>query len=224
MSSELHTIYPNFILHKHWDTAPEFNAALAAIARKDAKDYTVVDDSDPRALGNRSNHFGHVRHNMLDDHAETPVVQQLVRMVRKGVQEFLKTAYGYDHKGPIDMIAETFYQQRSGGENVGIFTHTHQKSDMVCTYYPLVDLDEGCENTPLHSGSLRFYDPSGRGNRLWPNKVTGSWHEVQPREGSMVVFEGNIQHDSSYFEGAERICIPVQCDIVTPNRQQKRRF
>lgn len=228
MSSEFQMIYPSFVLHKRWDMPETFNAALGEIAREGAKTHRVTDPSDPRNLGNRSNHFGHVRHNLLNDHQDHSAVQTLIAMTRAAIREFLYKAYRFDYDGKVSMTAETFYQQRAGGENVGIFTHTHLKSDLVCTYYPVVDLDEGFADAPLHSGALRFYDPAGKGGRLWknfcPNHFIGSWYQVIPGTGSMIVFEGHVPHDSSFFEGRERICIPIQCDLALPNRQQKSEF
>ena len=70
---------------------------------------------------------------------------------------------------------------------------------------------------------MRFYDPSGRGHRLWPNRntsiFTGSWFDVRPRTGTMVVFEGHIPHDSAPFEGLRRVCLPLQVTLHLPNAQ-----
>lgn len=225
-TSIFQTVYPQFILHKEWDMPNEFNTALAEIAKKDAIDNSVTDNSDPRNLGDTSNHFGHVRHNMLEEHKDNPVIKELLMMTIAAVGEYLATGYGYELNRDVEVIAETFYQRRDNDENVGIFTHSHLKSDLVVTYYPLVDIDEDYKNSTGKSGSLRFYDPAGVGNRLWgnknPNVFFGSWYEIVPKTGSMVVFEGHMMHDSSYFEGNERVCIPIQCNIDTPNKQQKK--
>jgi hypothetical protein len=225
MLSNLQPIFPNFVLHKSWDMPEAFNNVLGHLARGDAKIHKVRDETNPANLGDKTNHFGHIRHNLLSDQGEHPTVQTLVDMARQSVNEYLLSAYGYVNEHDIDMVAETFYQQRAGEENVGVFTHSHLRADLVCTYYPVVDFDEGYEDTPLHSGALRFYDPSGKGNRLWknlnPEFHTGAWYQVTPRVGSMVVFEGHMPHDSTFFQGDERICIPIQCDLLLPNRQQK---
>ena len=44
---------------------------------------------------------------------------------------------------------------------------------------------------------------------------------VEPRTGSMLVFEGHVPHDSTYFEGEERMCIPVLCSLSLPNSHCK---
>jgi len=224
----LQAIYPNFILHKRWDMPKTFNDGLAAIAMDEATAHRIRRDDNPRNLGNLSNHFGHVRHNMLTDHKTDPHVRQLLEMVRSAICEFLFSAYGFAFEDEILASAETFYQQRDRGENLGIFTHSHRKSDFVVTYYPLVEVDPDYADDQLRSGALRFYDPAGVGARLWPNRNAqvhcGSWYQVIPRTGSMVVFEGHVPHDSSYFEGAQRVCIPVQCDLVFPNSQVKTRI
>ena len=224
----LQAIYPNFVLHKHWEMPAAFNAGLAGLAMQEAEAHRITRDDNPRNLGNRSNHFGHVRHNMLEDHKADPHVRKLLRMVRDAICEYLIAAYGFAFDGEINATAETFLQDRARGENLGIFTHCHRKSDFVVTYYPLVEIDPEFANDQLRSGALRFYDPAGVGQRLWPNRNPqvhcGSWFQITPRQGSMVVFEGHLPHDSSYFEGARRICIPVQCDLVLPNSQAKTRI
>ncbi len=224
----LQAIYPNFILYKHWDMPKSFNEGLAEIAMDEAVANRITQEGNPRNLGNRSNHFGHVRHNMLEDHKRDANVRQLLEMVRVAIPEFLLTAFGYAFEGEILASAETFYQRRDHGENLGIFTHSHRKSDFVVTYYPLVEIDPEYADDQLRSGALRFYDPSGVGQRLWPNKNPklhcGSWFQIIPRTGSMVVFEGHVPHDSSYFEGPRRVCIPVQCDLILPNSQVKTRI
>ena len=165
---------------------------------------------------------------MLEAYKSDPHVRQLLEMVRAAIGEYLIAAYGYAFEGSIIASAETFYQRRDRGENLGIFTHSHRKSDFVVTYYPLVEIDPDCAKDQLRSGALRFYDPAGVGARLWPNNNPrvhcGSWFQIVPRTGSMVVFEGHVPHDSSYFEGARRVCIPVQCDLVLPNSQAKTRI
>ena len=224
----LQEIYPNFILHKHWDMPKIFNDGLAEIAMNEAAAHRIAREDNPRNLGNRSNHFGHVRHNMLEDHKSDPHVCQLLEMVRSAIREFLVSAYGYAFEGEILASAETFYQRRDRGENLGIFTHSHRKSDFVVTYYPLVEVDPEFSRDQLRSGALRFYDPAGVGARLWPNNNPrvhcGSWFQIIPQAGSMVVFEGHVPHDSSYFEGPRRVCIPVQCDLVLSNSQVKTRI
>lgn len=221
----LQAIYPSFILHKHRDMPDAFNEGLAEIAMNEAAEHRITEEDNPRNLGNRSNHFGHVRHNMLKDNKSDPHVCQLLEMVRSGICEFLMTAYGFAFDGEINANAETFFQDRDRGENLGIFTHSHRKSDFVVTYYPLVEVDPDYADDQLRSGALRFYDPAGVGARLWPNHNPrvhcGSWFQIVPRTGSMVVFEGHVPHDSSYFEGPRRVCIPVQCDLILPNSQTK---
>jgi len=224
----LQAIYPNFILHKHWEMPDAFDDGLAAIAMHEATGHRLTREDNPRNLGNLSNHFGHVRHNMLEDQKADPHVRQLLGMVRSAIAEFLISAYGYTFDGEVSASAETFYQDRARGENLGIFTHSHRKSDFVVTYYPLVEVDPEYVDDQLRSGALRFYDPAGVGQRLWPNNNPqvhcGSWFQIIPRTGSMVVFEGHVPHDSSYFAGARRVCIPVQCDLVLPNSQVKTRI
>ena len=54
-----------------------------------------------------------------------------------------------------------------------------------------------------------------------PDAYVGGWYAVEPRTGSMIVFEGHVPHDSTYFEGEERMCIPVLCSLDLPNSHCK---
>lgn len=222
---ELQTAYPVYVMHKKWDMPAGFNDRLHELARLDAERTRIVDPDDPRNSGDTTNHLGHIRHNFLTDFKD-PALNVFTQMVDHAVREFVRLAYGYDHTGEITMMSDTFYQRRDLRENVGINTHTHMKSDIICTYYPRVALDADCPTTSLHRGALRFYDPSNLGKRLWPCRNpeghhTNGWYEVVPEEGSMVVFEGYVPHDSTYFEGEERMCIPVLCDLELPNSHCK---
>jgi hypothetical protein len=224
-TSMMQAIYPAFVLHKHWDMPEGFNDRLYALAREDTERNRITDPRDPRASGDMSNHLGHLRHNFLMD-SKDPVIAMLAQMAAAGVREYLQLAYGYDHTGEIAMMSDSFWQRRAQRENLGIHTHTHPQTDIVCTYYPRVMLDEGCPDTSLHRGAVRFYDPAGIGKRLWPcwnpaAYVGGGWYSLEPQTGSMVVFEGYVPHDSTYFEGEERMCIPVLCNLDLPNSHCK---
>ena len=221
-TSEFQAIYPAFVLHKHFDMPEGFNDHLYALARLDAEKFRVRDTGDPRATGRGagSTHLNHLRHNFLTDTVD-PAIPIFVQMVRASIREYLQLAYGYDHAGEIAMMSDAFYQSRARGQNVGIASHTHAKFDFVCTYYPRIQLDADCPETPLHQGAVRFYDPANLGKRLWPCEnpefYVGGWYGVTPRAGSMLVFEGHVPHDSTYFAGAERMCIPVLSSLILPN-------
>lgn len=227
-TSEFQAIYPAFVLHKHFEMPAGFNDHLYELARVDAERYRVRDAEDPRATGRGkgTTHLNHLRHNFLTDTVD-PAIPVLVQMVQASIREYLQLAYGYDHQGEILMMSDAFYQSRALGQNVGIASHTHAKFDFVCTYYPRIVLDADCPQTPLHRGSVRFYDPANLGKRLWPCEnpggYVGGWYSVEPREGSMVVFEGHLPHDSTYFAGAERMCIPVLCTLDLPNSHRSAR-
>lgn len=221
-NSEFQLIYPSFVLHKHFEMPEGFNDHLCGLARTDAETFRVLDSNDPRASGrgSKTTHINHLRHNFLTDTLD-PAIPVFMQMVRAAIREYLLLAYGYDHSGEIRMMSDTFHQTRARGENVGIAAHTHSKFDIVCTYYPRIVLDEDCADSPLHRGAVRFYDPANIGKRLWPcqnpSVHIGAWYSVEPRPGSMVVFEGHIPHDSTYFAGDERMCIPVLCTLDLPN-------
>lgn len=223
-SSDFQMIYPVFVLHKHWDMPAGFNDRLYALAAADADAHRVRDLADARNVGDLSNHLGHLRHNFLTA-TRDPVIPVFVQMVRAAIREYLHLAYRYDHTGEIHMMSDTFWQRRCARENVGINTHTHVQTDLVCTYYPRVTLDADCPDTSLHRGAVRFYDPANVGKRLWPcqnpEAYVGGWYAATPATGSMLVFEGHVPHDSTYFEGDERMCIPVLCALDLPNSHCK---
>lgn len=215
-------LYPTFVLVKHDLLSHAHNQRLAEIAVADAASHRVVDDSDPRNLGTADSPFGHIRHNLLAEYRGDPVIEAWLAAARAGLAEYLHRAYGADLPERIDAIAEPFVQGAGHGETVGIFTHSHPRADFVVTYYPEVSFDVAGPR-PYREGALRFYDPSGRGHRLWPNRntsiFTGSWFDVRPRTGTMVVFEGHIPHDSAPFEGLRRVCLPLQVTLRLPNAQ-----
>ena len=223
-TTELQMIYPAFVMHKHWKMPEGFNDRLYGLAAEDAVANRIQDASDGRNVGDQTNHLGHLRHNFLMDRQD-PAIAALAQMVAAGVREYLQLAYCYDHSGEIDMMSDTFWQRRDQRENVGINTHTHIQTDIVCTYYPRVTLDDTCPETSLHRRAVRFYDPANVGKRLWPCRnpeaYVGGWYAVEPRTGSMLIFEGHVPHDSTHFEGEERMCIPVLCSINLPNSHRK---
>lgn len=219
-TTEFQTLFPNFVMHKHWDMPKEFNERLAELAREDALAHRVTDADNPLAVGGSGNHIAHMRHNFLTETID-PAMVTFTNMVSYAVREFLWHGFHYAHDGEIRMMSDVFYQRRSHDENTGIPTHAHYPHEIICTYYPSLPLDEDCPDTPLKRGGLRFYDPSFRSTRLWPmnhpEHHTRPTYMVEPREGSMVVFEGHIPHDSTYFEGDERVCIPILCQLDLPN-------
>lgn len=225
-TSEMQVIYPGYVLHKHFEMPEDFNDHLYRLALVDAEKHRVTDMSDPRVSGHgkTSTHLNHLRHNFLLDTID-PVMPVFVQMVAASVREYLHLAYGYEHEGEIRMMSDAFYQERAKGQNLGIAAHTHSKFDIVCTYYPRAPLDPDCPQTPFHRGAVRFYDPANIGKRLWPcnhpDHYFGGWYSVEPREGSMTVFEGHVPHDSTYFEGEDRMCIPTLCEIMLPNSHFK---
>ena len=218
-TSEFQELFPSFVLHKHWDMPPEFNDRLYALAAADCEAHRVTSNDDPRAIGDVGNHVAHLRHNFLVDTTD-PIIPTFVNMISQSVREYLWHAFQYQHDGDIKMMADTFWQRRSHGENMGIPTHVHPPHEIICTYYPRVDLDEDCPQDVRQRGGLRFYDPGGGGSRSWPTNHPDRYNEqsytILPEPGSMVVFEGHMPHDSTAFQGDERMCIPVLCKLDTP--------
>ena len=215
-------LYPSFVLVQQDLLTPEFNQRLAEIAVEDAALHRVVDDNDPRNLGTSDSPFGHIRHNLLAEYRGDAAVEAWLAVARAGLSEFLHRGYGAELPERITAIAEPFVQGEGDGETLGIFTHTHPRADLVVTYYPEVDFG-AVGPQRFREGALRFYDPAGRGHRLWPNRnpgiFTGSWLDVRPRTGTLVVFEGHVPHDSAPFRGKRRVCLPLQVSLRVPNAQ-----
>ncbi|MBO6510209.1 MAG: hypothetical protein JJ979_17305 [Roseibium sp.] len=219
-------LYPRFVFHKQYadaDLSPNFNERLKKVAIEDAVANRVPAGGHERAIGTKATHLAHLRHNFLMD-ATDPVVGEFAQMVDTSIREYLSAVYHYDHEGDIEMMSDTFWQSRERGENVGINCHTHFRADLVVTYYVENGLDPQ-EDNPLRKGAVRFYDPQNLGVRTWPNNnpgvFTNGWFHLVPKVGSLVIFEGHMPHDSTYFGGAERLCIPVMCDVKTGRSHDK---
>lgn len=218
----VHAIFPRFVFHRQYNDMEEFNKRLFELASVDAA-RNVANAEDQRTIGSNTTHLAHLRHNFLLD-CKDETVRQLIEMVDNTVRQYLWTVYSYEHTGELNMLSDTFHQKRAEGQNVGINCHTHFPAHLVVTYYARVDRDPE-ETNPLRQGAVRFYDPQHVNTRPWPNNnpsvFTNSWFNLVPNEGSMVVFEGHIPHDSTYFDGEHRMCVPVMVDVITPRVQIK---
>jgi hypothetical protein len=229
-TEQLQALWPSYVMVKQWETPKGFNEELAQLGIDVNLKTRVTDEDDPRNVGDKTNHLGHVRHNFLYDHKDHPAIKYFTWMVDCGVREFLSTVYNYNHEGDITVMGECFYQRRSHRENIGINNHTHMKCDFVVMYYPKIHLDDDLDTNPLtsslHRGAARFYDPANVGKRFWPVNnpfnYYGGWFEVVPKEGTMMIIEGWQPHDSTYFFGDDRLCLPVLCDVITENLHNKR--
>lgn len=220
----LATIYPSFVYHKIWNVDKEFNNKLYLLAKEDYLKNGLSETNTEKNIGSVTNHLGHLRHNFLDDYKYEPVIKEFVKMCDSMCRQYLSKAYGYEHTGKIFMMSDTFLQRRDKKQNIGINNHTHPKCDLVLTYYPKFNLDKNI-NESLRRGVVRCYDPANIGKRFWKiNKndfFIGGWYEVHVQESSMLLIEGYLPHDSTYFEGDERMCIPVLIDIDTPKKHIK---
>lgn len=219
----LSQIFPRFVLHRKLAVNSEFHDDLYRLAAEDASK-NRTDGTHASAIGQRATHLSHLRHNFLDD-CKHPAVLKLIQLVDKACRDYVEAVYHYRHDGELEMMSDTFWQQRSRGENVGINCHTHFTSHLVATYYVRVDRDP-LETNPLRQGSVRFYDPQHINTRQWPNNnpalISNAWFNVVPEEGSMIVFEGHLPHDSTFFDGESRMCIPVMVNLVTPRTHIKK--
>ena len=223
-TTEFQLIYPAFVLHKHWEMPEGFNDRLYALAAEDAVANRIREAGDGRNVGDQTNHLGHLRHNFLMDRQD-PAIAVLAQMVAAACPGISATGLWLRPSGrDPDDVGHLLAAPRRR-ENVGINAHTHIQTDIVCTYYPRWCSTRIAPKTSLHRGAVRFYDPANVGKRLWPcrnpDAYVGGWYAVEPRTGSMLVFEGHVPHDSTYFEGEERMCIPVLCSLELPNSHCK---
>lgn len=216
-------VFPRFVMHRRTEVDGEFHNDLYRLAAADAA-ANRTDGSQANAIGQRATHLSHLRHNFLAD-CKHPAVLRLIQLIDAACRDYVQAVYHYRHEGELEMMSDTFWQQRARGENVGINCHTHVTSHMVATYYVRTDRDPA-ERNPLRQGSVRFYDPQHVNTRPWPNNnpavLTTSWFNVVPEEGSLIVFEGHLPHDSTYFDGEARMCIPVMVNLITPRTHMKR--
>jgi hypothetical protein len=223
--TNLQCVYPSFVYTKQWELSKEWNEELYEFAKKDFLENIITDSNHPTNIGDITQHISHLRHNFVDAYKDKKVVQDLIKMVDYACREYLKLVYEYEHKGKVCIMSDTFWQRRSNKQNTGIHTHTHIKCDLVVTYYPKVNLDKEVKN-PVRRGAVRVYDPANIGKRFWnmnnnSKYFFGGWHEVEIKEGLMLIIEGHVPHDSTYFEGDERMCIPMLVDIDTPKNHTK---
>jgi len=222
-TTDITAVFPAFVMHKQWDTPEGFNERLYELAVDDAVKNRPTDEGNETNIGQTDMHFSHLRHNFILDYKDHPEIQDLVRMTEDACREYLMAVYGYEHKGDMLMESDTFWQRRSERENLGIYNHTHPQSDLVVVYYPKVVLDDDAGIEEI--GALRVYDPGNVGKRFWDTNnegfFVGGWFQVEPKTGSMVVLEGYVPHDSTYFAGDERMCIPIQVDVQTPKKHVK---
>lgn len=223
LRQSLNAVFPRFVLHRVMPPDVQFHEDLYRLAAADAQ-ANRTDGSHPSAIGQHATHLSHLRHNFLSD-CKHPAVLRLIELVDSACRDYVDAVYHYRHEGELEMMSDTFWQQQSRGENVGINCHTHPTSHLVATYYVRTDHAPE-EKNPLRQGSVRFYDPQHINTRPWPNNnpavVATSWFNVVPQEGSLIVFEGHLPHDSTFFAGQERMCIPVMVNLVTARTHLKR--
>lgn len=222
-------LFPNYVMQLQWDMPEGWNDRLYDLALQDHEEHLIRDIADPRntaplSVGNVdvANYYNQRRHNFFTN-TRAPEVAELARMTEFAVRQYMRQVWHYEGNAGIRMICDALYQNKDHEDNAGIHGHNHWRHDIVCTYYPKITFDPN--NPPpskKHAGQVRFYDPSGMGKRLWPNQNPahhyGSWWDVVPQTGTMLVFEGRLFHDSTYFGGIERMCIPVMCQVDTPNK------
>lgn len=223
LGSELMKIYPSFVSTKQWVGEDQLNQELFEIGKRAYFENRVRDDVDPRNVGVKENHISHRRYNLYTDY-KAPCLAKLAMMVDAAARDFLLQAHHYWHEGEIEVSAEVIYQSSNPDQRANIWAHSHIAHDLVVTYYPVVNPSAPDEDP---GGKLRFYDSLGMGSRPWlknaqkkirQGEFIGDWYQVDPRAGTMVVFEGHLMHDSSPFYGLDRMCIPTYCKLILPNQ------
>ncbi len=207
-NTDLLVLHPTFLMHKQWEEGDDFNNTLCELSEQHCLANRYGSSNNPTTPNTPINYLSNKRANMFED-VQHPVMLRFAEMVEAAAREYLANFYQYHYDGDLSLRMQPFLQEGQGkGDNGGVYMHTHQHYDLVVTYYPKVVIADDQEQSPYHRGSLRFYDPSGRGPRRWKNNspmFQCNSFTVEPKSGSMMVFEGQTPHDSTFFGGVPHV-------------------
>lgn len=197
-NDEVKMFFPRFVMHRKYGNDKQLNDELIALSRKYASN-----DATKNA-------------NFLKLYKDNASVQKLVSMAKDALKSYLKQVHDYEGFSDISMSAKpaiykNFIKTIHGEvftQRMATYTHNHTDSHFVITYYLKND------RSSSQQGLIRFYDPTFGLNRPFktknPQLNDDTFEAIEPEVGSMIVFDGMIAHDGSYFDGEERICIPIK--------------
>lgn len=181
-----------------WAT-PVYNIDLGISKEENAELFKVLSDNKYGlpAINSRVGLFPHK--------SQEEAVVNLYKKINKYLSEYASDNYPANYKAKTTM--SWVYNQRPG-EYMNI--HSHNKSVFVAVYYVSV---------PQNSGNLLLLDPRGGVN--WINKTENSeipklYEEIEPQEGSLVIFPGYVLHEVRRNESQfNRMCIAhnIDCDV-----------
>lgn len=209
--ADLHVLYPTFVMHKRNAMSADFNDRLYELCKAHYFDESLK-QHEAGDIGYLADHARNIFRDIQD-----PVILEFARMAEEAAHEYLRNFYNIQYRMPVRLRSQPFYQDGRQSHNAGMYAHTHHFADLVITYYPRIRIKDEDKVTPFHAGTVRFYDPSGRGNRTWNNENpvfrTDGCVAIEPQEGSLIAFEGHAMHDSSHFAGQERMCVPIMVNF-----------
>lgn len=181
-----------------WST-PVYQIDLGYSKQENSELFSILSDSKYSlpAINNRVGKFPH--------QSQDSLVVDLYKKINFHISEYAKQNYPLNYKARVAM--SWVYNQKPG-EYMNL--HSHNKSVFVAVYYVRV---------PQNSGNLILLDPRGGVN--WINKSENSelpkiYEEIEPLEGSLVIFPGYILHEVRRNESPfNRMCIAhnIDCDV-----------
>lgn len=200
-SQSLHKLWQPHILEQCHGDQTVFNAELADLAKQYAREN----------LTQKQFHFSTEKHDFSQWLPE-PIRKQFRKMLNDAVQAYCREAFhNVPDKLPAIHTSVVWGEGQFG--NAGVPVHIHEGIDLVITYYPEVLTDEQLK--AWNAGGVRFYDHMAARYDFVENRnpefFSNMWFQAEPHTGTLFVFPGWMMHDSGFFGGAERVCLPSFC-------------
>ena len=187
---------PKVLIQDHSDSE-EFNRQLAT----EVKAFVTENFKD------REFYFSTPKHD-VSQYLSPGIQQRFRKMIYNAVRQYCWAVYGNE---PFEV--PKFHTAAIWGEGdfgrTGVPAHVHANMDLVATYYPEVDTQGITDRN--HAGNVRFYDQNNSRHDFIENKnpdtFSHMWCPLEVQSGTLVVFPGTLLHDSSFFEGPNRVCM-----------------
>ena len=188
------TLWPTFMWWTDLEPDHEFDKAAVELAN----------EATPREFLSNG-----ARTNLFTEYAAHPVIRKLVNVAYLAARNLLEI-YKYDDAFELIGMCDAWVHEKGGQ----VTAHNHARYDLVCLYYPRIDVDE-------HSnvGALRLYDPRGC-HRFWDNRNPDHYDDESfvfwPKVGRVVIFPGCLVHDTAVYDGpGQRINYTMSLDVNT---------
>jgi hypothetical protein len=166
------------------DLGEEYNNELVELA----KEWT-------EAKMNKDNLFKHATPGSIMMYKKTPAIKKLFETKIECVTEYLKTNYNLDIDD-LGVSMHTFTNHETGGD--WSLPHGHHGNQMICTYYPKVDISNPHPDQPKLAGHMLFYPPYAQMPDYMVRNVN-SVHAIPLRTGTIVLLPGYILHSTVPF-------------------------